>query len=182
MPRPPAQREWPPARREPSSQQTKRPPVLPEAFLFALDLALFRRLQAGRVEPFGQMRGGVGTSCPQQQLLALPAGWEFVGPFAISFGLNAKPFFKRDRLFESSSLHDALPFIRSGPERYRRSRQLITAPKYRTLAVAYASQRNDATTNIKFIVAPRWYVCAPLILKPFRHFERLTQFLHKRHK
>jgi hypothetical protein len=58
-------------------------------------------------------------------------------------------------------LHDALPFIRSGLERYRRSHQLITAPKYRTLA-AYASQRNGATTNIKFIVAPRWNVCEPL--------------------
>jgi hypothetical protein len=160
----------------------KRPPVLPEAFLLHLDLALFRRLQAGRVEPFRHMRSGVGPSCPQQQLLALRAGWKFVGPFAISLGLNAKPLFQRDRLFESSSLHDALPFIRSGLERYRRSRQLITAPKYRTLVAAYASQRNDATTNIKFIVAPRWNVCEPLILKPFRRFERLTQFLHKRSK
>jgi len=100
---------------------TKRPPVLPEAFFFALDLSSFRRLQARRVEPFGQMRSGVGSSCPQQQLLALRAGWEFVGPFAISFGLNAKPLFQRDRLFESSSLHDALPSIRSGLKRYRHS-------------------------------------------------------------
>jgi hypothetical protein len=112
--------------------------------LFALHLASFRRLQARRIEPFRHMRGGVGTSCPQQQLLALRTGWQFVGPFAISFGLNAKPLFERDRLFESSSLHDALPFIRSGLERYRRSRQLVTAPKYRTLvSVRFSTKLRD---------------------------------------
>ncbi len=73
-----------------------------------LDPVLFRRLQTRRVEPFGQMRGGVGTSCPEQQLLALRTGWEFVGPFAVSFRLNAKSLFERDCLLETSSLHDAL--------------------------------------------------------------------------
>jgi hypothetical protein len=86
----------------------KRPPVLPEAFLLALDLALLRRLQAGRVEPFGEMRCGVGPPCPEQQFLALLARRKHLGSFAVSFSLNAKPLFQRDRLLETSSLHDAL--------------------------------------------------------------------------
>jgi hypothetical protein len=98
----------------------KRPPLLPETFSFALHLASFRRLQARRVKPFCHMRGGVSPSCPQQQILALAARRKCPGFLAISFGLNAKPLFQRDRLFESSSLHDVLPFIRSGLERYRR--------------------------------------------------------------
>jgi hypothetical protein len=69
---------------------------------------LLRRLQTGRVEPFGQMRGGIGPSCPEQQIIALAAGWKCLGFFTVCFGLVAKPFFQRDHLLETSSLHDAL--------------------------------------------------------------------------
>jgi hypothetical protein len=77
-------------------------------------LALLRRLQARRVEPFGQMRGGVGASCPEQQILALAARWKHLGAFAVGFRLNAKPLFKGDSLFESSALHDALLWFDQG--------------------------------------------------------------------
>jgi hypothetical protein len=82
-----------------------------EGFFLTWDLALFRRLQTGRIKPFGQMRRGVGPSCPLQQILALAAGRKLFSAFPVGFGLNAKPLFKRDRLFETSSLHDALPWF-----------------------------------------------------------------------
>ena len=67
----------------------KRPPVLPEAFSSGLDPALFRRLQTGRIEPLRQMRCGVGTSCPEQQILALATRRKCLGFLAVSFRLNA---------------------------------------------------------------------------------------------
>ncbi len=56
------------------------------------------------------MRGGVGPSCAEQQILSFAAGRKCLGFFAIGFGLSAKPFFQWDRLFETSSLHDARAF------------------------------------------------------------------------
>jgi hypothetical protein len=68
------------------------------------------------------MRGGVGPSGSEQQILALAARWKRLGLFAIGLRLGAKPFFQRDRLFETSSLHDARAFHSlRGRECYRRS-------------------------------------------------------------
>ena len=73
-----------------------------------------KRFIGGLLTTLVLLLSGPLAPAASEALAAATPTEEFVGPFAISFGLNAKPLFQRDRLFESSSLHDALPFIRSG--------------------------------------------------------------------
>src|SRR5262249_4954358 len=121
-------------------------------------------------------------SCPEQQLLALAARRKCLGFLAVGFGLNAKALFKRDRLLETSSLHDALlSFVEGGSP----TGALITGNCPKDLALitkGYARLDSGATTNIKFIVAPCRNVRKTLLSMLFLCFERLTQFRHKRRK
>jgi hypothetical protein len=79
------------------------------------------------------MRGGLGPSGPQQQFLALRARRKHLGPLAVGVGLKSEPLLERDRLPETSSLHDARSF---------RKVKIVSCDK------AYASPGSGATTNI----------------------------------
>jgi hypothetical protein len=67
------------------------------------------------------MRSGIGAPRFHQKLFAFPAGRKPFGTFAIGFGLETKPLFKRQGLLEASSLHDVLLSFRESRERNWRS-------------------------------------------------------------